>query len=363
MKYLYLIIFALVLSSNLQAQVGIGTTNPEGALDVSSLINGFIPPRVSLTSTIMQSPILNPNGGNIVTGTIVWNTNTAGTSPNNVTPGLYYWDTFKWYPFSYDRGSSVDGWPPSITDAGDLLINTTKDIIITGEFFTPGTVLIIPDTNVTLNSFTIDSPTQITANVTSGTLIQSHDATITNIYGTNTLTLGIDTYNFVTISNIIIDGNDVAKMTYDGVTLLKATGNNWAYGTIYSTAPAIIINGSGGVFSFKVDNVLKLWASGIDSAGTDEVNLTHNRIDFAFISKNGSATFGIKENGTVKVANTVHSYAVDDVLEIRVDIAGAVTYWQNGTLLYTSSNTVSSDMNIFIDIYHSGMSLSELIIN
>lgn len=78
------------------AQVGVGTTTPRGALDVSSATSGFIPPQVALTDLTVAAPVLNPQGGALANGTLVWNTNTAGVMPNNVSPGLYYWNGTRW---------------------------------------------------------------------------------------------------------------------------------------------------------------------------------------------------------------------------------------------------------------------------
>lgn len=87
---------SLLFLSTVNAQVGIGTTTPRGALDINSSTTGFVPPQVSLTSLIVAAPVVNPQGGSLARGTIVWNTNTAGTLPNNVSPGLYYWNGTRW---------------------------------------------------------------------------------------------------------------------------------------------------------------------------------------------------------------------------------------------------------------------------
>ncbi len=103
MKNIYLSLLTF-LGVTCFAQVGVGTTTPNGALDVSSSTNGFVPPRVALTATNVQAPVLNPQGGVIPAGTIVWNTATAGASPNNVAPGLYYWDGTRWVAFAGSPG-------------------------------------------------------------------------------------------------------------------------------------------------------------------------------------------------------------------------------------------------------------------
>ena len=90
----------LLLPIALMAQVGIGTTipNESAKLDVTSTSQGFLPPRVALTATSDATTIKNAAGTSITpaTGLFVYNTATAGTSPSNVTPGLYYYDGSKW---------------------------------------------------------------------------------------------------------------------------------------------------------------------------------------------------------------------------------------------------------------------------
>lgn len=85
------------------AQVGIGTVNPNGILDVESTTQGVVIPRLALTDTYIQAPAVNPNGVNIPTGTVVFNT--ANTSHGKVTGvsddvsrGMYFWNGTKWMP-------------------------------------------------------------------------------------------------------------------------------------------------------------------------------------------------------------------------------------------------------------------------
>lgn len=100
----YLLIFTYIVCFSSFAQVGVGTLTPNGALDVSSSTHGIVPPRVQLTSTLVEAPVTNPTGSALVPGTFVWNILAAGTSPNNVGPGLYYWDGSRWVAFSGSPG-------------------------------------------------------------------------------------------------------------------------------------------------------------------------------------------------------------------------------------------------------------------
>ena len=73
----------LIPTIETKAQVGIGTTNPSGALDITSTDNGLLIPRVALTNTTTVT---------VLTGTtseLVYNTATI----NDVTPGFYYLST------------------------------------------------------------------------------------------------------------------------------------------------------------------------------------------------------------------------------------------------------------------------------
>lgn len=99
-----IIFCTLIYSGICNAQVGVGTTTPAGALDINSTTQGLIPPRVALTALNVAAPVVNPQGGPLVTGTLVWNTNTAGAIPNNVVPGMYYWDGAKWISLAGSPG-------------------------------------------------------------------------------------------------------------------------------------------------------------------------------------------------------------------------------------------------------------------
>jgi hypothetical protein len=75
------------------AQVGIGTTTPNASakLEINATDKGFLPPRVALTSTSDAATITTP-----AIGLFIYNTATAGTAPNDVTPGFYYYGGSQW---------------------------------------------------------------------------------------------------------------------------------------------------------------------------------------------------------------------------------------------------------------------------
>lgn len=86
-----------VLSSAAFGQDGVlidytgNTRHNSAVLDVRSNNQGLLAPRVALTASNSASPVSSP-----ATSLLVYNTATAGSAPNNVTPGYYYWDGSTW---------------------------------------------------------------------------------------------------------------------------------------------------------------------------------------------------------------------------------------------------------------------------
>lgn len=94
----YAIIFLLFLGSIMYAQVGIGTTTPEGALDVvSSTDTGLVMPRVSMIENVTDG-----NGNPPVEGTMVYDLSRAATC---------FYINSKWTCMSYDIAGN-----PVLTD-------------------------------------------------------------------------------------------------------------------------------------------------------------------------------------------------------------------------------------------------------
>lgn len=130
MKYIFLIIVILHSLQNF-AQTGIGTTTPNTSakLDVSATDRGFLPPRVALTATNVFSPIVGTS--NLASGLLVYNTATAGSTPNNVVPGYYYWNGSIWVQIS--NGLIVDsktaGFTLSASDNNKVIIVTSSTAV------------------------------------------------------------------------------------------------------------------------------------------------------------------------------------------------------------------------------------------
>ncbi|MEI3788256.1 MULTISPECIES: hypothetical protein [unclassified Chryseobacterium] len=85
--------------------MGIGSSSPNvnAGLELGANNKGFLPNRVALTATNLAAPLTAH-----VQGMVIYNTATAGTSPNNVTPGLYYNDGTKWVHLGALASTLVD---------------------------------------------------------------------------------------------------------------------------------------------------------------------------------------------------------------------------------------------------------------
>lgn len=85
--------FIFFTASAFYAQVGIGTTDPDGdaLLELSSNDKGLLIPRVQLTATNLSAPL-----SASVAGMLVYNTASVGSGVNAVSPGFYYNDGTNW---------------------------------------------------------------------------------------------------------------------------------------------------------------------------------------------------------------------------------------------------------------------------
>ncbi len=104
--------FFLTLAMNLLgvtflfAQVGINNDNslpdPSAMLDVKSQTKGLLAPRVALSAINVSDPIQSP-----ALGLLVFNTVNAGTPPNNVVVGYYFWNGNRWIQSAAPLGVSL----------------------------------------------------------------------------------------------------------------------------------------------------------------------------------------------------------------------------------------------------------------
>lgn len=129
---LMLICPGIIMSQNISiSENGSTTPDPSSMLDIVSASKGLLVPRVQLSATNVAAPVSSP-----ANSLLVYNTQTAGSVPNNVIPGFYFWSTddSKWHPIASRSGWELlgnSGTDPTInflgtTDAKDLVIRTNN---------------------------------------------------------------------------------------------------------------------------------------------------------------------------------------------------------------------------------------------
>lgn len=92
----------IALSQNIGINATGATPAASAMLDITATDKGLLIPRVALTATNAAGPITSP-----ATSLLVYNTATAGSAPNNVVPGYYYWNGTAWTGLST---TSSTGW-------------------------------------------------------------------------------------------------------------------------------------------------------------------------------------------------------------------------------------------------------------
>jgi len=121
-----IIFFVVIINTGLtRAQVGIGTSNPEAVLDVVSTNNGLLIPNISLNSVNDIVSVINPNGGALTVGTMVYNDGAGSFSQ----AGYYYWNGSSWTevgdPIRF--GMQFYSWDTAVITRPD--INNTRNIL------------------------------------------------------------------------------------------------------------------------------------------------------------------------------------------------------------------------------------------
>jgi hypothetical protein len=126
MKKIVFILSLLACQATVFAQLGVGTNSPDASaqLDVTASNKGFLAPRIALASATDVTTIATP-----ATGLMIYNTATAGTSPNNVTPGYYYYDGVKWVRFINSQPSATISFNTADPNSGSPTFtpNTTQN--------------------------------------------------------------------------------------------------------------------------------------------------------------------------------------------------------------------------------------------
>jgi hypothetical protein len=127
-----LLVLFLLITFYAEAQTGIGTSTPNASakLDVTATDRGFLPPRVALTASNVFAPITGTSSA--AAGLLVYNTATAGTVPNNVVPGYYFWNGTAWIQIAGGiivDNSKAAGFTLAATDNNKVFLITSATAV------------------------------------------------------------------------------------------------------------------------------------------------------------------------------------------------------------------------------------------
>lgn len=264
-----ILLFSLLsIQASVLAQVGVGTTTPRGALDINSSTQGVVVPTVSLVDVLTQTAV-NPQGGAIPAGTIVYNDATSGASPNNVGPGLYFWNGARWVAFAGSPGGldwSLTG--NTGTAAGTHFLGTTDNVsldfttnnVVRARFANTGNlgINIAPTawgkTVSYSNDVTIDALSGYSA-VDGGTGVyaRSQGANGTGIYASNNNAGGWGAYGYN--SSATSGAGTVGQSAGTTGTGVVGLANGTTYSTLVGYASGVSGTGSIGIYGMSTGTV------------------------------------------------------------------------------------------------------------
>lgn len=242
-KHLFLFLF---LSINIFAQTGIGTTTPNASakLDVFSTNKGFLPPRVTLTSTTDASTIASP-----AEGLLVYNLGSVGLQA-----GYYYWNGANWATIA------------TATSAGNG-VTATNMVNLYGEAYSTASGKIAHANGY---SFTVPVSGRFLFDFTSTGYANSADFTMTFKVRQGTTDIGTDaqtsasntvhveyngkvevnlqagtTYNVIVTSTGLRNSSDYDRVYYKQVAgNLPVTGQSVDYVSVQNTLTQTVVTGN-----------------------------------------------------------------------------------------------------------------------
>lgn len=376
---IYIRLFLLVALNSVYAQVGIGTTSPNGALDVLSTNDGLIIPRVALTAT---------NVATIVTPTIselVYNTFTSAVGPNQVTPGFYYWDGGLWnklavgntnndWTLTGNAGTNVATNFFGTTDDKDIIFkrNNVRAGYIGDPYYDPGTF----DYNNGNTAFGANSLLNPTINIATQAGVRNTALGVNVMPGLTTGRLNIGVGDFALFSNLSGLGN--LAIGNGALYTNSSANNNVAVGRNALTNSNANNNTAVGFASLRQNasgtnntslgyealrNVLGSGNVGIGyQAGRLETDSNKLYIENSNANADNALIYGefdnniVRVNGTLQISNPASApgYALPNVRGtngqvLQTDGAGATTWVDATTLTVTETDPqISSATTDFV---------------
>lgn len=278
-------------------------------------------------------------GTKVASGTTAQRGTTAGqVRYNSTTSGLEYYDGSS--VISLDKDPTITGRSPSVFEASALPANLT----ITGNNFKAGgtTVTFIGDdgTETNSSSITVDSTTQITAQVpnTLTSANEPYDVKVT--LGTGAAVTTFDAFNIDAAPSFSVAAGSLGTLAHgdrsaSNLTAVTATddeGDSITFSITSGSAPTGLTFGSDGTWSGTADAVSSNTTSNFTVQATDGTNTN-------------SRAYSITVNApidTVATGGTITTY------NDGTDNWKAHTFTSSGTFTITTAGDVNPDIEYLI---------------
>lgn len=330
MKRKFFLIACIALSAiKMEAQVGVGTSSPKGALDIQSTNSGILIPRIALNSLNIASPVLNPNTNTYVleTGTLIFNTNTT------LGQGFYYWNGSNWVSIqggesstdkntldkAYDQGGPGLG-RAIIADAGAVNItnnnNNDSGLHILNNSNLPGvagqTTQIVKSDQIGVSSITGSSAT--------GVNFYGDDSSTTNPYSVIQVTGKSNSSTYAVIKSTSSSTGDAIRATNSSSGIALRAENSSTGGAIYayskgSSPTANIIGNTAVPNVLNVENQRTDGGAGINTQGAIGIRALSSVNSGSGVSSYFTSTSGASGNfnGTGSIPVSIRSLSTSPI--------------------------------------------------
>lgn len=300
MKKSVFVLFASLAALSSQAQnVGINSSgaapNASAMLDIVSSSSGLLIPRVALTALNAAGPVTSP-----ATSLLVYNTATAGTTPNAVTPGFYYWDGAKWVAFGGSGGKDWSLVGNAGTTVGTNFLGTTDAVALAFNTNAAERMRILSTGAIAVNS-TSTFGTSTFYSLATG----NNDAVDGNAAGTGAAVYGQNTGTGDGVGGLSTNAGGIGVLGQN----LQNTGTAGVFISNSTGAYSVLTNGSGssstgvttGVYGYATTTAGATNASGgYFATAYSGTGTGANASPFAYVGcRIGGSTYKIYGTGSV----------------------------------------------------------------
>ncbi len=223
--------------------IGLGTNAPNTSaqMEMADINKGLLINRVTLAATNSASPVSSP-----ATGLLVYNTATAGTGANAVSPGFYYWDGSRWVALDGTNGRDWSLFGNNGTNPATNFLGTIDNVDLRFRTNNTERMRIVNDGRVSINGAPNFAGNRFTVNGAANESAINGFST-----GTGTGVYGENTGSGIGIVGVGTTGYGVYGQTNTGVGIFSfASGAFPVFSSVaynnHATGTAFLATGAGG---------------------------------------------------------------------------------------------------------------------